>query len=50
MPDKDKSSNTMFDIDTSACNMTEFLIKEMATRQGVTEKLKAQDMMKWVEQ
>lgn len=28
--------------------MAEFLIKEMAVRQGVTEKLKAEDMMKWV--
>lgn len=34
---------------TSACAMAEYLIKEMAKRQGVTEQLKATDMMKWVE-
>ena len=27
-------------IDTSACNMAEYLIKEMARKQGVTEELK----------
>ena len=37
------------EIDTSACAMAEYLIKEMAKRQGVTEQLKATDMMKWVE-
>ena len=36
------------EIDTSACNMAEYLTKEMAKRQGVTEQLKATDMMKWV--
>ena len=36
------------DIDTSACDMAEYLIKEMAKKQGVTEQLKAEDMMKWV--
>ena len=36
------------DIDTSACNMAEYLIKEMARKQGVTEQLKAEDMMRWV--
>ncbi|WP_270580546.1 TnpV protein [Butyricicoccus sp. OF27-2pH9A] len=34
------------EIDTSACAMAEYLIKEMAKRQGVTEQLKATDMMK----
>ena len=28
------------DIDTSACDMAEYLIKEMARKQGVTEELK----------
>ena len=28
--------------------MAEYLIKEMARKQGVTEKLKATDMMRWV--
>ncbi len=32
----------------SAWNMAEYLTKEMAKRQGVTEQLKATDMMKWV--
>ena len=36
------------EIDTSACNMAEYLIKEMARQQGVTEQLKAEDMMRWV--
>ena len=36
------------EIDTSACNMAEYLIKEMARKQGVTEQLKMQDLMKWV--
>ncbi len=36
------------DIDTSACNMAEYLIKGMAKKQGVTEQLKAEDMMRWV--
>ena len=34
--------------DTSACNMAEYLIKEMAKKQGVTEELKAEDMMRWI--
>ena len=28
--------------------MAEYLIKEMAKKQGVTEQLKAEDIMKWV--
>ena len=32
------------EIDTSACNMAEYLIKEMARKQGVTEQLKAEDI------
>ena len=35
-------------IDISACNMSKYLIGEMAKNQGVTEKLKAMDMLKWV--
>ena len=38
----------LVDIDTSACNMSEYLIKEMAIRQGITEKMKAEDMMRWI--
>ena len=37
------------EIDTSACVMAEYLIKEMARKQGVTEQLKAVDMMRWIE-
>ena len=29
-------------------DFAEYLIKEMAKKQGVTEKLKAEDMMRWV--
>ena len=36
------------DIDTSACNMAEYLIKKMARKQGVTEELKGKDMMRWI--
>ena len=36
------------EIDTSACNMVEYLIKEMVRKQGVTEELKGKDMMRWV--
>ena len=36
------------EIDTSACDMAESLIKEMARKQGVTEELKATDMMRWI--
>ena len=36
------------EIDTSARDMAEYLIKGMARKQGVTEQLKAEDMMKWV--
>ena len=41
-------TSSLADIDTSACNMAEYLIKEMAKKQGVTEQLKAEDMTKWV--
>ena len=36
------------EIDTSARDMAEYLIKEMAKKQGVTEELKATDMMRWI--
>ena len=36
------------EIDNSACNMAEYLIKEMARKQGITEGLKATDMMRWI--
>ncbi len=43
-----KLNEHLVDIDTSACDMAEYLIKEMAIKQGVTEKLKAEDMMRWI--
>ena len=36
------------EIDTSARDMAEYLIKKMAKKQGVTEELKATDMMRWI--
>ena len=36
------------EIDSSARGMAEYLIKKMAKKQGVTEELKATDMMRWV--
>ena len=43
-----KLNEHLIQIDTSACNMAEHLIREMAARQGVTEKLKSDDMMGWI--
>lgn len=36
------------EIDNSANDMLELLVKQMAEKQGVTEQLKASDQMKWV--
>ena len=36
------------EIDTSSRVNAEYLIKEMAKKQGVTEELKATDMMRWI--
>ena len=36
------------EIDTSAMEMVDRLIKDMAVKQGITEKLKAKDQMAWV--
>ena len=35
-------------IDTSAKEMIDKLVKDMATKQGITEELKAKDQMAWV--
>ena len=43
-----KLNEHLIQIDTSACNMADHLIREMAVRQGVTEKLKSEDMMGWI--
>ncbi len=36
------------EVDKSATEMFDRLVKQMATRQGITEALKAQDQMVWV--
>ena len=36
------------EIDTSAREMVDMLIKDMAVKQGITEELKAKDQMAWV--
>lgn len=43
-----KLNEHLIQIDTSACNMADYLIREMAARQGVAEKLKSEDMMRWI--
>ena len=36
------------EIDTSAKEMVDKLVKDMATKQGITEELKAKDQMAWI--
>ena len=43
-----KLGTHLAEIDNSANDMMERLVKQMAKVQGVTEQLKADDMMKWV--
>lgn len=43
-----KLNEHLIEIDTQARNMMEYLTKEMARKQGVTEQLKAKDMMRWI--
>lgn len=43
-----KLNEHLTEIDTQALNMMEYLSKEMARKQGVTEQLKATNMMKWI--
>ena len=43
-----KLNERLVEIDTSAWDMAEYLTKEMAKRQGVTEQLKATDMIRWI--
>ena len=38
-----KLNEHLIQIDTSACNMADYLIRKMAARQGGTEKLKSED-------
>lgn len=43
-----KLNSYLADIDEQAQEMFLRLVEEMAKRQGVTEELKAEDMMKWI--
>lgn len=45
---KDKLNSYLHDIDVSAKEMYNRLMKRMTEQKGVTEKLKAQDQMDWV--
>ena len=38
----------LHEIDETACERHELIVKQMMTAQGITEQLKADDMMKWV--
>ena len=44
----DKLAGHLEEIDQSAHEMMERLIKDMAERQGVTERLKAENQLRWV--
>lgn len=44
----DKLAGHLEQIDSEANKMMELFTKQMAKAQGVTEQLKADDMMKWV--
>ena len=44
----DKLASHLEEIDQSASEMMERLIKDMAERQGVTERLKAENQLRWV--
>lgn len=43
-----KLNEHLIEIDTQARNMMEYLTKEMAKKQGITDRLKAKDMMRWI--
>lgn len=43
-----KLNEHLIETDTQARNMMEYLTKEMAKNQGISEKLKAKDMMRWI--
>lgn len=44
----DKLASHLEEIDQSASEMMERLIRDMAERQGVTERLKAKNQLRWV--
>jgi len=43
-----KLSEHLYEIDETANDRIEYLVRQMANRESVTEKLKAEDMMLWV--
>ena len=43
-----KLNEYLHDIDVRATEMYEHLVKQLAEQQGITEQLKAEDMMSWV--
>ena len=43
-----KLNNYIADIDRQAEEMTSKLVKQLAEKEGVTEKLKAENQMEWV--
>ena len=45
---KGKLTAYLADIDEQAENMFDQLVRQLAEREGVTEQLKAEDMMQWV--
>lgn len=45
---KGKLSDYLYDIDTRAKEMVESIIKSMAEKQGITEKLKAENQFLWI--
>ena len=45
-----KLSSYLAEVDNRAKEMLDLLVKQMAEKQGVTEQLKAQDQMAWVQQ
>ena len=46
---KDKLNSHLHDIDVRAKNMYNNLVKQLAERQGITEQLKADNQMLWVQ-
>ena len=44
-----KLNEHLAEIDNSANEMLELLVKQMAQKQGVTEKLKSENQMLWVQ-
>ena len=44
-----KLNSYLHDVDVGATEMHDILVKQLAKQEGVTEKLKATDMMLWVQ-